>query len=380
VNHPKILFVAANEGSRWGGSEFLWSSAADKLVRRGCEVRVSVKHWDAPVRQVEALREAGCRIFYRRPPTFFSRLGRKVLPLPAYDRSHFHRAARGMDLVVISQGGNIEGLPWMEFSRETGSKYAVIAQCASETWAPDDAAAERLAAGYEGAIRPYFVSEANLDLTRRQFTVSLARAQVIRNPFNVRYDARPPWPSDESDRLSLACVARLEVSAKGQDLLLEVLNLPHWRERNVRLSLVGGGINERMLRRRADHLKLTTVEFQGYSNDIEGIWARHHALVLPSRCEGLPLAIVEAMLCSRPCIVTDVAGNSEMVRDGANGFLAAAPTINLLDAALNRAWDARSRLRAMGETAAIDVRRTVPKDPGEDFAQELLRLAGKSAA
>ena len=56
------------------------------------------------------------------------------------------------------------------------------------------------------------------------------------------------------------------------------------------------------------------------------IWAEHHALVLPSRFEGMPLVVVEAMLCGRPCIVTDVGGNAELIRDGINGFLAKAPT------------------------------------------------------
>jgi len=371
---PKYLFIAANEWCRWGGSEFLWGSAAEKLARRGNEVRVSVRDHGEPIREIEQLRLAGCRIFCRRPPSFMFRQARKIFPVPGDNCRYVREAGRGVDLVVISQGANGEGLPWMEEARAAGYRYVVIAQSAVVYWWPDDDIAERLAECYENARAAYFVSQANLDLSRRQFSALLSNAKVVRNPFNVRYDARPAWPRDPSDELSLACVGRLTVISKAQDVLLEVLSLPHWRERKVRVSLVGSGVNERGLRRMTEQLRLTSVEFAGYSNDIEEIWSRHHALVLPSRFEGMPLALVEAMLCGRPCIATDVGGNGELVRDGVNGFLAKAPTVELLDEAMNRAWENRSRLREMGETAASDIRKLVSPDPAEDFVRELETL------
>jgi glycosyltransferase involved in cell wall biosynthesis len=121
--------------------------------------------------------------------------------------------------------------------------------------------------------------------------------------------------------------------------------------------------------------QLTSVELVGFVDDIEQLWSCYHALVLPSRFEGMPLALVEAMLCGRPCIVTDVGGNPELVRDGVNGFLAKAPTVEFLDEAMNRAWENRHRLREMGQRAAIDVRQWVSPDPTEDFARELIALA-----
>jgi glycosyltransferase involved in cell wall biosynthesis len=94
----------------------------------------------------------------------------------------------------------------------------------------------------------------------------------------------------------------------------------------------------------------------------------------------MPLVLVEAMLCGRPGIVTDVGGNRELVRDGTNGFLAKAATVPFLDEALNRAWESRKRLKEIGCAAAIDVRRWVSPDPAEDFANELAALADTLAA
>ena len=372
----KIVFISANEWVPWAGSESLWSGAAERFVRRGVQVTVSVKGWDKPVKRVERLRSVGCQVFTRPTPSLLRRAARNFFPGRDYAR-HVRKLGAGADLIIVAQGINIDGLHWMEALQSNGHRYAVIVQTAAELWWPDDDHAERLARGYEGACAAYFVSEANLALSRRQFNTPLLRARVIRNPFNVRYDARPPWPTDPADGLSLACVGRLDVVQKSQDLLIEVLSLPRWRDRNVRLSLFGQGVNERGLRRMVDSLKLTNVEFAGFVEGVEQVWSKHHALVLPSRHEGMPLALVEAMLCGRPAIVTDVAGHRELVRDGINGFLAKAPTVELLDEAMNRAWDSRTKLKAMGDRAAIDVRQWVSADPVEEFVRELDGLVEK---
>jgi glycosyltransferase involved in cell wall biosynthesis len=282
------------------------------------------------------------------------------------------------DLVVVSQTHNGDGLEWMEAARTVGRKYAAIAQSAVVYWWPDDDHAERLAESYENATAAYFVSQAILDISRRQFGSPLLNAKVVRNPFNVRYDACPPWPAESGHGLALACVGRLDVTSKGQDVLLQVLALPHWRERKIRVSLVGNGPNERGLRRIVGQLGLTNIDFRGHSDNVEEVWAEHHALVLPSRFEGMPLTVVEAMLCARACIVTDVGGNRELVRDGVNGFLAKAPTVELLDEAMNRAWENRHCLQEIGVRAASDVRQWVSWDPGEDLARVLTALVDGS--
>lgn len=341
-------------------------------------MRVSVREWEEPVSEVARLASVGCAVSYRREPSMASRLIRRVFPSPQITLRYLRSIAQGVDLIVISQGGNTDGFPWMDAARAGGYKYAVISQWASEAAWAEDSFAEKMGAAYEGAVSAYFVSQANLELSRRQFGTPLQNAHVVRNPFGVSWDAQPPWPDTGRDELLLACIARLEVAYKGQDVLLQVLNLPHWRERNPRVSLVGAGANERLLRKMAAQMKLGNVHFAGHVSDITGVWSNHHALILPSRSEGMPLALVEAMLCARPCIVTDVGGSRELVRDGISGFIAKAPTVELLDEAMNRAWESRERLKEMGDVAASDVRKWVSADPIGEFADKLEELAQKA--
>jgi len=73
--------------------------------------------------------------------------------------------------------------------------------------------------------------------------------------------------------------------------------------------------------------------------------------VLPSRGEGLSLAMLEAMMCGRPVIATDVGGCREVLEEGVTGFIAEDASEDALGRALERAWAVRSKWQAMGASA-----------------------------
>lgn len=120
-------------------------------------------------------------------------------------------------------------------------------------------------------------------------------AEVVLNPLMIENASAIPWPHQTCNQvLRLACVARLYATQKGQDILLDVLASPCWRERNWRLTLYGDGPNRDVLGHLVERLKLQArVSFAGYVA-IEKIWRENHVLVMPSRYEGMPMTIVEA--------------------------------------------------------------------------------------
>jgi glycosyltransferase involved in cell wall biosynthesis len=117
------------------------------------------------------------------------------------------------------------------------------------------------------------------------------------------------------------------------------------------------------------------VRFRGHVSNIEEIWKENHLLVLPSRYEGLPLALVESMWCGRPAVVTDVGGNAELCADGKTGFIAPAATISSVGETLERAWQQRSAWQNMGKAARAKVEALVPKNPIELFCEQLKDFA-----
>ena len=176
-------------------------------------------------------------------------------------------------------------------------------------------------------------------------------------------------------------MARLNFESKGQDMILDVLRTPKWRKRPLRVTFYGQdhGSLKQMEATIENHGLEQQLAIGGFSNDIQEIWSHHHALLLPSRYEGLPMVTVEAMLGGRIGIVTTCGRNGELVDDGATGFHIAAPTARLLDVALERAWSCRDRWRCMGELASRRIRQRYSDDPIGDFIH-LLRASARPTA
>ena len=379
----KIVFVSTMNMASWGGSEVLWSDAASRLLKSGQAVSASVCRWRERAPQLSRLIQEGMHLNERWFPTvqIRPRLFRGILTpvIRRASRAAFTRWISGQrpDVICISHGSVAEDLSLIKECSRSGYPYVVLVHANADWMWPNDLRGQEFVDLYGNARRVYFVSEGNRVLLETQLGIEFTNAEVVRNPFNVRRDAAPPWPA-APDPVRLACVGRLEPMAKGQDLLLRVLAREPWRSRSLTVSFFGKGESEEGLRRLASRLKLDgRVQFCGHINDIESVWATHHALVLPSRFEGLPITTVEAMHCGRPVIVTDVAGNSEIVQDGVTGFIAEAATERHLDAALERAWEQRHNWETMGKAAAKAIRELVPADPAADFAQKLMAAASE---
>jgi glycosyltransferase involved in cell wall biosynthesis len=365
----RIAFISTMQEAQWGGSEELWSQTASRLKQQGHEVMASVPHRSRLSERVTALEQQG--ILLRTHPSDHSARALRIWHrLSRESRKCYERLKRfHPDLAVISQGFNAGGLEWAEAFREAAVPYVMIVHCNCEHWWFQDKF-DQAVASYTAARKVFCVSHKNLDLLRLQISQPLPNAEVIRNPFNVSPDNALAWP-DDSGTWRMACVARLFLAAKGQDLLLQTLACSEWRDRPVELNLYGTGIDEKALRRMAEAFDLKSVHFRGYVNDVASIWKQNHLLVLPSRFEGLPLALVEAMWCSRPAVVTDIGGNAELCIDGQTGFVAPYPSVESFSQAMERAWERRGNWAQMGQAARAAVENAVPKDAVSVFCDRL---------
>ena len=381
MTEKRILFVSSTDNTPWGGAEELWSQAALDLVTEGFTVSASVVGWTPPHPRTLDLVERGIDVWFR--PTQYPLRKRAwralVSPEKAITTLEVERliAERSPEFVVISDGSPFPPVDLLEMCATKSLPFVIIVQCNQYFWWPADDLAERYRVALAAALRCYFVSDANRRIAEKQIGCELSNAELIRNPFNVDYDASPPWlPFGRNGELRFACVGRLDPPGKGQDILFEVLAGPAWAAREWRLHLYGAGENRNGLERWAQRLGLTDrIVFEGHVADIEKVWALNHVLVMPSRIEGLPLAVIEAMLCGRPVVATDVAG-AEVVEDGVTGFLAEAPTVGCVGEALERFWARRGEAEAIGALAAKKIRDLVPPDPARVFADKIKELVG----
>lgn len=113
-------------------------------------------------------------------------------------------------------------------------------------------------------------------------------------------------------------------AAKGLPILFQALAqvVPHHPD--LILTLVGDGSDRTTLETLAADLKLTPyIKFVGYQSQEAVCQYLHNSdiFVLPSFSEGLPVALMEALAAGVPVITTAIAGISELVEDGVNGYL-----------------------------------------------------------
>ncbi len=147
------------------------------------------------------------------------------------------------------------------------------------------------------------------------------------------------------------------IARKGIDLLLaafaEVVDAGH----DVRLMLVGREADLPNLLAREGGSVRSRIDFAGFQSPdaLPGWFARADVFILPSRHDGWGVVVNQALGSGLPCLVSDAAGASELIRDDRNGrVLPVGDTAALTRAMINLASDAgfRERLSAGARASA----------------------------
>ena len=127
-------------------------------------------------------------------------------------------------------------------------------------------------------------------------------------------------------------VGRLEES-KGVDVLLRALPAVLRVRPDVRLVVVGTGPEEGRLRCLAEQLGIdAAVRFLGFRDDARALLTRFDLLVVPSRTDGSPLVVHEALEAGVPVIGSAVGGIVDRLAGGAAGVLVPAADVDRLSA------------------------------------------------
>jgi glycosyltransferase involved in cell wall biosynthesis len=291
-------------------------------------------------------------------------------------RRAVRRAAREIAGAVIVRLPGIVGSHLARAARTVGRPYAV--EMVGDPW-------ESLSVVPGGPLFRFPLRTALALRTRRDCRRASVAAYVTRAALQRRY---PPDPSALATHYSdvdlpaeafvarprafsspareLVAVGSLEVNYKGIDVLLEALR----RFANggrPRLTVVGGGRLLDTYRQSATRLGLDgDVRFAGRVPSGDGVRReldRADLFVMPSRTEGLPRAMIEAMARGLPCIGSEVGGipelleTSELVPAGDAGALHRALASLLTDPARLTRISTQNLERARGFAAEVLARR-----------------------
>lgn len=161
-----------------------------------------------------------------------------------------------------------------------------------------------------------------------------------------------PAEQDAHQKDRMLFVGRLNAQ-KGLDDLLQAMARAR---RPWMLDVVGDGPDGNILRRRAESLGVADrVTWIGHlpQSELSALYARSAALIIPSTEEGLGLVGVEAALCETPSIAYASGGLTDVVRDGATGWLVPTGDVAALAHAIDAVVERPTRARAYGAAARV---------------------------
>ncbi len=190
---------------------------------------------------------------------------------------------------------------------------------------------------------------------RRDLWLPASRITTITN--GVRYV--PAARSTLREELNLASEDRLVLAVgnlypvKGHRFAVEALALLRERHPNVYLAIAGRGETAEALRTQAEELGVARrLHLLGLREDVANVLAGADVFVLPSLSEGLPLALLEAMLSGCPIVASDVGEVRNVLADGEAGVLVPAGDAPALATALDKLLAAPTCARELATRAS----------------------------
>ncbi len=188
--------------------------------------------------------------------------------------------------------------------------------------------------------------------------------RIVRIPNGV--DPRRFVPVDETTRRArqaalgasgpvLTFVGRLHAQKDIATLLHATARLREEWPR-IHVVLVGEGPEEDALRRLTRELGLQErVSFTGGVADVIPYLDATDVFVHPSRAEGMPGALLEAMACGLPCVATRIGGTADVITDGEDALLVPPGDFPSLGAAIARLLEDQALARRLGARARATV-------------------------
>lgn len=183
---------------------------------------------------------------------------------------------------------------------------------------------------------------------------ALGRGTVISIPNcvpDIAGNPQPP-PVRPDGQLVVGSIGRLD-AMKAHDVLLKAIA----QVEGVRVMILGEGAQRTSLEKLAVELGVSDrITLLGWVDHPRAHLSEFDVMALPSRSEGFPLTVVEAMLAARPVVATRVGSVAEAVIDGETGLLVDKDDVAGLAAALRRLRDhpaLRDRLGYRGREVAV---------------------------
>jgi glycosyltransferase involved in cell wall biosynthesis len=156
---------------------------------------------------------------------------------------------------------------------------------------------------------------------------------------------------------------------KGPDILIDAAEMVLARRTGVTFVVAGDGPLRAELEAAVRQRALgRSVRFLGYRKDVASLFAASDIVAMPSRSEGHPVALLEALALARPVVATRVGGIEDIIVHGESGWLVPPEHPECLADALVALLDDAEMARRLGDAG----RRVVQRDCAPERAARRL--------
>ncbi len=358
----------------WGGSEELWAVMAEKAIENNHKV-IHLSYKFTPLHPKMQVLIAKGLITYSRPSfkpssnTPFLQLAEKAIFFVKKRMNNSFTKVFNHNPDIVLYNGTCYSIAeehiLLKHLNKAKCRFFILGHFNNETGLGlTPGLIQTISQAYHTSEKVFFIAQRSIQNAKRHLAANIPNALVVRNPVNIDSIEIIPYPSSEKSQFAM--VGNLRIVHKGQDIALEVLSSNKWKQRNWHLNIYGSGEDEAHLKRLVDFFRLNdNVTFHGRVNNIREVWKTNHVLLMPSHMEGMPLAVVEAMICGRPVVVTDVGGNTEWIEEAQQGFIAEAPTVHSFGNAMERLWDEKNNWESIGKSAHEKAMKLYDPEPGK---------------
>lgn len=189
----------------------------------------------------------------------------------------------------------------------------------------------------------------------------------------IRRELKISHGVDPDCKVLLFC-ARI-VRDKGVDTLQDVWKILHEQFPSALLFVVGGGLNELLdeLRRTSEALD-NSIKVIGEVDAPQEFYQMADVYIFPSRHEGLPTSLLEAMASGLPAVTSDIGGCEDVIENDVNGYRVYSEDAIAFAEKISILFNDDERRKIFGERAANLIRQTC------DFATVIPKLAEIIAA
>lgn len=174
----------------------------------------------------------------------------------------------------------------------------------------------------------YFIpnSQAVEDLRKSREKTPDRKIYTIRNGIDIDYFSKDnicdcgPY-NFPKDKVIVATVGSFRIQ-KGHDFLIRVIKAYEAKLEHAHFVCAGDGPLKESLETRVANNNLTNkITFLGKIDDVRSLLFYSDIVAMPSREEGMPRCIMEAMSMSLPCVATDVGGTKELILQDKTGLM-----------------------------------------------------------